>query len=54
MFPWDIFPSDVELKAWAKEGRDCGICVATLLAWLRDMPCWLLDRSTQRIQCGGR
>lgn len=36
MFPEEIEPKDGVLKACAKEGRDCGICVAKL-PWLTDI-----------------
>lgn len=32
----EMLPRDCVLKAWAKEGRDCGTCVA-MLAWLTAM-----------------
>jgi hypothetical protein len=36
LFPEEILPKEGVLKACAKEGRDCGTCVA-MVGWLTDM-----------------
>jgi hypothetical protein len=48
LLPEEMLPNEGALKAWANEGRDCGMCVA-MLPWLTAI--WVGKR-TQREEMG--